>query len=707
MAKEDKRETKRVQKGNSSDTLLAIYILRVLKQYSSAANALTVQDVIKHLQEDHSIGYVENEESQKKKIRRYLDTLCESYGKGCIVKTEGARKDGYKWYYDPSKDAFAGEERHKYETLSNEEIDFLIDIIASSKIINTKSTYGLIKKLLKKADLSKEERKRRVREIEKEVWPKSINKEFVELRDKLDLCILDYRKIQFDYNGQESISATPYGWDSDADGKYVLIAQVDGENDFKPFVLEEIRNLKEGAMNYDQSKEDEYYGRHYQKPNNDASLESLFVNIHKINTSIEQRASVEFKYLSYIISDGKVVSKGKNKKVLPQSLVFTDGKYYLIGLDEEKGLIDYYRVDLISSLCSLERIKPSDWNRALDGIQRAREIEKHPLMMAGRDIPVTFKVIESKLDSVMDAFGKKANDLKVTTETRITPSQNMLTDNTSYEHREERIVRVDVRTTADEAFMWALANAEFVELVSPQAIRDRLARIADPIYQLYTQSLSDKVRKNIDLVIKEGAFNISRDVDEATAYKTYQELSKRGKLDAVKGIKISGIDAFDNGDYLSEFINTTRLSVASSECKSFSWAKQLVNMEIIDMMMMQIDDTSWMKEMKKLKRLHLSESSVSDLSVLSEHKHIDYIDIGGTEVSDISFIENYENLTSLNIVRCPIEDYSPLLTTKSRLKSLEIDEDSLQAIGEENVRAHHIGINIKVYKNNPFWWLDI
>lgn len=112
-----------------------------------------------------------------------------------------------------------------------------------------------------------------------------------------------------------------------------------------------------------------------------------------------------------------------------------------------------------------------------------------------------------------------------------------------------------------------------------------------------------------------------------------------------------------------------------------------------------------MKEMKKLKRLYLTNSSFSDLSVLCEHKEIEDLDISGTNVSDISFIKDFRKLTQLNIATCPIEDYSPLFTTQSKLKYLEIDKNALEKIGEENIRNRHIGICIKVTNNSPFYYL--
>jgi Leucine-rich repeat (LRR) protein len=263
-------------------------------------------------------------------------------------------------------------------------------------------------------------------------------------------------------------------------------------------------------------------------------------------------------------------------------------------------------------------------------------------------------------------------------------------------------VSVQVRTTNEEAFRWALANADVVEVVS-QDIRDRIARIADTVHQLYTQTLPDKVRENIDYVLKEGIFSISIDVDEDTAYETYEELANRGKLSAVDNIGIAGDDICDLEDYLGNFINAKRLYVFAPQLKNLSWASRLVNIENLELTQMQIDDSSWMKTLKKLRRVYLIESSITDLSVLSEHENIWYLDISGTNVSDISFIDKYQKLDFLNIVNCPIEDYSPLFTMQSRLRCLEIDERSLEAIGEERIRKHHLGIDIISRKNSPFW----
>lgn len=711
MAKIDQVQNENASKGNSEDSLLVIYILRILKKYSSSENPLSSQDVMDHLREDYSIGSFDKSDAQRKKVRRHLDTLHESFWNGCIKKVEGKTRNGHKWYYDISRDKFAKEEGMVHETLSKEEIDFLVDIIASSKIINSVSTISIVKKLLKKTNCSKEERVSRLRKISHEEWPKSINKELILVKREIQSCIDDVRKIVFDYEDQKAISATPCGWDSDDSGKYILIAKVDGQpqGEFGSFLLEKIQNIVKKDVDYD-SFDDTYFDRSYGRPD-DLSMESLFTNIQIITAAIEAKNGIEFKYLTYVIRDARVVIAGKEKRVLPHRLVFNDGKYYLIGYDEEQAKIDYYRVDLISKLvCSSTKIKISDWDaRVLSGVQRAREVEKHPLMLAGTDIPVTFKVVESALDRVIDAFGKKADELEVTDETRTLFTgqikDNIIRQASSDESPKERVVKVRVRTTIDEAFRWSLANADVVELVSPYDLRYKLRRIAAPLQKSYVKTMDDQVRENVDRICESGGFNLIRykeelpiyndgsffstpfHIDAELAYESYKILRDEGKLGVVNSITIWNNNA-DIVDYMGDFGNTTYLEISNFECKAPEWISKLTGLLGISISSTAIDDVSWLKDLTKLQGVVVKQSPVSDLSVLRDKEEIMWIELVDTAISDITFIENYQYLRHLTLIGCPIKDYSPLLRIPP-LMHLEIDEKVVEALGIENIKKQH------------------
>ena len=334
-------------KKNSEDSLLAIYILQVLKKYSSYDNQLSSQDVMSYLKEDYSIGVADKAEAQRKKVRRHLDTLQEFYCVGCIKKVEGKTKSGHKWYYDIGRDKFTNEEGVVQETLSEVEIDLLIDLISATKILNSEGTRGLIDKLLRKTSSTKEDRERRLGKIEREAWLKTPNEDLIEKKDLIEDCFEEYY-VTFDYEGEESITAMPIEWRYD-NGVCFLYAKVGDK--YRNFSLNKIRNCNSTDESF---KDFEDFRRYDEETDSDkTTLDSLLVNIPTIKSAIADKKCLHFLYRSYAVNNDCVVSTDEEKSVLPHSLVFNDGKYYLIGIDVNvPGLnkIAYFRVDLIFEL---------------------------------------------------------------------------------------------------------------------------------------------------------------------------------------------------------------------------------------------------------------------------------------------------------------------------------------------------------------------
>ena len=145
-----KGDTKKDYKENSGDSLLVIYILSILKKYSSRKKPLSSQDVMNYLKKEYSIGDESKAEAQRKRVRRHLETLCGFYQGKCIKKVEGKTRNAHKWYYDASNDNFATEKPVVDETLSDAEIEVLVDLVLATKIFNSEGTRGLVDKLLRK-----------------------------------------------------------------------------------------------------------------------------------------------------------------------------------------------------------------------------------------------------------------------------------------------------------------------------------------------------------------------------------------------------------------------------------------------------------------------------------------------------------------------------------------------------------------------------
>lgn len=696
MAKtENNDKIERMQKGNSEDSLLVIYIFRILKKYSSPDNPLSTQDVMDYLEKDYSIGSADKSDAQKKKVRRHLDTLHECFGKGCIVKIEGKTRKGHDWYYDASRDKFADEGVRVRETLSEVELEFIIDLISATKVLNAESTLGMVDKLLKKTSLSEEDRERKIKAIKREAWTKNQNDDLVVKKEIIDACI-DVCRIRFDYEGKRDVLATPYSW-LYVDGNCILKAKVGGQ--YRQFALSKMHDIEE-FDDYDDSDDYGYYEE--DDTSNYTALDSLFGNIPFIKSAIKEKRGIKFKYLSYVVKNNRVVFEENEKNVLPHSLVFNDGKYYLIGIDEDStdtSKVGYFRVDLIVDLDYSEiQIMLSDWNKQVyDTIERAREIEKHPLMVAGQDIRVDFLVLESALDRVRDAYGSSPI-FQVTKETKrvhIDSSKQKWNENHSVsELPKEKVVKITVRTTEEEAFRWALANADAVELVYPPELRHKLRRIASPIHRTYAKTLSDKVQANVESIFATGSFKIYQKLGEDLASETFKVLNNDGNNDVVNEIKVFGINA-DQIDYAGGFINAKWLDITKSQSENPQWIANLTELVNIHLSMTSISNVSWLESLKKLKVVRLVQSPITDLSVLREHHNILFLELRNLDIRDISFIENQQRLLNLKLVGCPIEDYSPLLRINP-LDYLEVDEKAIEAIGMENLIKHHPDAVIEV-----------
>jgi predicted DNA-binding transcriptional regulator YafY len=613
-----------------------------------------------------------------------MDTLHAFYGNGCIGKIDGKPN---KWYYISSLDKYAGEEVVSKETLSEGEIELLVDLISETKILNSESTLAMVDKLLRKLSLPAEKIEERIKEIRNEAWEKNPNNELVEKKQVIQSCIHNCT-VSFEYEDDE-IVALPIGWEH-VDGRCLLKAKVGDE--YRSFYLEKIQAPYPMDDFIDALEEDDE-----EAVTNNTALDYLFVNIPILKSAARERRGIKFNYLSYVVKNDRVVCEQEAKQVLPHSLVFNDGKYYLIGVDEDATDIDkiaYFRVDLIVDLeCSEKSMNLSEWNKQVyDRIEKARLVDKHPFMQVGRVSKVIFLVLESELDRVRDAFGKNVK-LKMTDKTRVVYAEPSA--RADREPVEKKLVEVTVQTTTEEAYRWALANADAVELIFPQPIRDRLGRIANPIYEIYTYTFDDKVRENVDRTLRDGIFGISSSVDEDLAFKTFAELKKRSKTGEIKKIAVLNANK-DPEDYFGDFSNTYYLMISySPKCKHVAWAHRLKNVQYLEIFQTQIEDVSWMKDMKSLISIDIEKSPICDLSIISEHKNIHSLHLANLNVSDIGFIENFSNLFSLKLVGCPIRDFSPLFKLKSHLKSLEIDKATAQKIDLEKLRAKHIGIDIK------------
>ena len=133
------------------------------------------------------------------------------------------------------------------------------------------------------------------------------------------------------------------------------------------------------------------------------------------------------------------------------------------------------------------------------------------------------------------------------------------------------------------------------------------------------------------------------------------------------------------------------------------WAANFTKLETLHICDTEVTDLSWLKDIRGLKWLEISDSPICDLSMLRDHINIRILRLARTNINDISFIENYQRLDWLVLVECPIDDYFPLFRLQSRLKFMELDENTAKKIDLDKLRKQHLCIDIQIYPKIKTW----
>ncbi len=710
----DKQEAKNT-KGNSFESLYSLFVMRVLIKYSDPSHPMTCDEVMEKLNKDYEIGSCGEDKtsgtyrSQKKKFARIMDTLVECYSSGAFGKYKGKNNcDPHRWYYCAECDVYAADSEGTMgrEELSETEVEYLIDVIASSKILNRESTYDIIEKLLKKIDTDERSRRKKLEVYRNESWVKNLNEELFKKKERLDALLES--DIEFDYyeseeNIRKKVTATALALIV-KNGNYVLLAK-EGRRE-KRFFIENMTNIKGLGYSYTFDDEDTYAFEDVPEvyfEDDNCALDSFLKNKEIVKKAISDQKALRFKYLSYKGESGKIVLASKEKTVLPHSCVFTDEKYYMICADKDTQKINYYRLDLMSDVKMVsERVFSSDYSASVfDSIARAQEVREHPFMMAGRTVLVTFLVIESALDRVIDAFGSKVNISyeKQRKVIRRPPTKENPEENHSMrEARIEKLFKVVVSTTHEEAFRWALANADAVELVAPQEIRDRLSRMASPIRDAYSTTVGDRAREVVDKALKWGVFEVSRYFEKEVALEAYKLLKARGALDAVRTVWINHYSP-EEFWYLKDFVETRSVRIEHSPATSIEWISGFKKLSRVQFTDTKIEDVSLLGTLENIDFLMLVNSPVSDISMLGCNKKLKRIELRGTKVTDIGIIEKLKDLNEIDISKCHIKDYSPLLRSVP-LKRLKVDDSVCAQITFEQLSAHHKDADITLVETS-------
>lgn len=207
------------------------------------------------------------------------------------------------------------------------------------------------------------------------------------------------------------------------------------------------------------------------KNNNDEVLDT----VTKINLAIDNDCKISFKYFHLGFGGKREYRKNGDRYVQnPVGLVFHDGRYYFITYNEKYDAITTYRIDRMSDV-RLEIKLPivhSD-----KGAQFFVEDLKYRMSAFGmwddEDVEVTFLVDNTYVEDIYEKFGDKIN---------VSPY-----DKDHFTFKE----RVNL---SDTFYGWCAAYGTHIKILSPQSVKDTLAKKLCESLTLYPEE-KEKWRK--------------------------------------------------------------------------------------------------------------------------------------------------------------------------------------------------------------------
>ena len=381
----------------------------------------------------------------------------------------------------------------------------------------------------------------------------------------------------------------------------------------------------------------------------------FFKELNVIQQAIAQEKKLSFSYGTYKENNGKFVIEERDNKVSPYHLVFSNGKYYLIGYREEKNQIWHYRVDKIykAKIESGDRKPITD--TALKGVSIGDYVLQHPFLFTGDAKRIVMKVNSDQIGHVVDTFGENFQRI----------SYDKLT------------VTIAVNCAEDDAYYWALQFSGIVEVLEPQSLRARLRAAAEELTMRYSGKAGDRYEKAL------------RHYEHGGTLELY-DIPLKGKTKHQKLKNVRNLRLADNGisdvSFISNYLHSLRaVCIYNNPVQDLSVLKDS-KVYWLELDNLDVQDYGFLKEMPALKTLSLKLSGGEDYSALGELSKLESLRFSCPN-ANLSFLKGLSlHYLELNVGET---DYSPLYEMVG-LKRLTIPFEIKEKLDEA-----------RLLKNNP------
>ncbi len=200
--------------------------------------------------------------------------------------------------------------------------------------------------------------------------------------------------------------------------------------------------------------------------------ESIYYNVDEIHRAISQNRQISFQYTEWTVSKERHLKKGGARyQISPWQMIWQDGNYYLIGVDEKSGIVKHYRVD--------KMLKILTENEARNGAELFRKFDSARFaagtfgMFGGREEKVNLEFENHLVGVMIDRFGQ---DIMI-----------MSKDN------EHSVTRVQVNVST-QFYGWLAALGNSVRVISPENVRKE--------YRDFLRKALEKIMKDKSMTVK-------------------------------------------------------------------------------------------------------------------------------------------------------------------------------------------------------------
>lgn len=221
-----------------------------------------------------------------------------------------------------------------------------------------------------------------------------------------------------------------------------------------------IKKLSGLSNQYFQSRVDHIFSVCSSGPEN----RQLFYTIEVLDTAISKRRQVRFVYNSYDVDKKLHPRREEPFLVNPYQMAAANGRLYLICNYDKYDTISNYRLDRITDI-ELTDFPSKPIRTFQKSFSLPQHMAEHIYMFSGESTHVKFRANRERIGDILDWFA-----------------------NCDFSDIDRTHCTVSVYVNQTAMLYWALQYGQYIEILSPQSLRDQVADAAYAIFEKYQPS---------------------------------------------------------------------------------------------------------------------------------------------------------------------------------------------------------------------------